>query len=318
MVGVLGQDAVVEGDRRQVIAHPAQHDRLEVAGAGVAGLVGQQAVDLFERLLGLVGPVQHHGVVLPGGLEPRGELEAASQQGFRVVQAAQARRHFGQHADGGDVGGAFVQLGAQQALGFGNAVADQGVAGRDQARVAGGVTGVHRVGPVGTGAVADGAKVVAEDAPSLGVCRRQGEAGCQPAQRLGAPAGPAQQKTQRHLRRAPAGVLLYERMKGGHRLLGLAAGGPCLCVEQQGGGMRAGLGDDFLRLGQRQRGGAIQQPGGMRQRLIQRGRRTRGDVHVAFAPPDACATPVIPNGPRPQPGRDGTGTRAERPSRHRL
>ena len=50
VVGILGQDAFVEVDRGQVVADATQHHGLEVAGAGIARLVGQQAFDLREGL----------------------------------------------------------------------------------------------------------------------------------------------------------------------------------------------------------------------------------------------------------------------------
>ena len=102
-----------------------EYCRLETAQARVRRFVVEQRLYLAKRGLGLVCPVQHHRVVLPRDRETRCEFEAAREQGFRIGDAADARRHFGEHADGGDVGRIVPQVFAQQRFGFGDAVLAQ-------------------------------------------------------------------------------------------------------------------------------------------------------------------------------------------------
>jgi hypothetical protein len=74
------EQVVVEVDGLGVITDAAQHHRLQVVATGIARIVAQQALDLDQRLLGLVGPIQDQRVVLPRRVEAGRELEAAHQQ----------------------------------------------------------------------------------------------------------------------------------------------------------------------------------------------------------------------------------------------
>jgi hypothetical protein len=132
LVRMPGEDALVQPDRFVVIASAAQHDRLEVAVAGVAGIAGQQVFDLGQCVLRTVAAMQDHGVVLARGMEARCQLQAALEQAGSILVAANSRGDLGEHADRGDVGRRALQPGAQQRLGAGNVVIDQGTAGGEQ------------------------------------------------------------------------------------------------------------------------------------------------------------------------------------------
>ena len=135
LVRMPGEDALVQPDRFLVIAGAAQHDRLEVAVAGVAGIAGQQVFDLGQRVLRTIAAVQDHGVVLARGMEARGQLQAALEQAGGILVTAYPGGDLGQHADRGDIGRHALQPGAQQRLGAGNVVLDQGSAGCEQDRI---------------------------------------------------------------------------------------------------------------------------------------------------------------------------------------
>jgi hypothetical protein len=130
------QHPLVEADRLFVLADPAERGGLQVAVAGVARILGQQAVTLGDRGLRLVPPVKHRRIVVPRRGEARGQLHAAGQQLLGVVQPAQARAGLGQHADGGHVSGPRLQDRAQGVLGDGEAVLAERGGGLDQVRVA--------------------------------------------------------------------------------------------------------------------------------------------------------------------------------------
>ncbi len=134
------EDGPVGLDGRLVFPDLGQGRGLQAAVGGMAGLDGEQAVDLFDSERGTVLAVEHQGVVVPGGLEARRQLKAPVQQHLRVVVAADAPGHLGQHAQGGHVVRLALEEGLQQPLGDGQPVLGQGGGGIAQLRL------VHRGG----------------------------------------------------------------------------------------------------------------------------------------------------------------------------
>ena len=135
LVGMFGEEVFVQFDRFPEVAGTAQHHRPEVAIAGIAGVLGQQPFDLGQRLLRAIAAVQDHGVVLARRMEARRQLQATLEQVGGVLVAPDPRRDFGQHPDRGDIGGRTPQPAAQQRLGMGNVVVDEGAARLEQDRV---------------------------------------------------------------------------------------------------------------------------------------------------------------------------------------
>ena len=85
-------------DRLTVIARTCQQRRLEIAVAGIARLLRQQLIDVRQRLRGSALSIQHHRIVVAGGIEGGSQFQAAFQQRLGVRIAFQAAGHFGEHA----------------------------------------------------------------------------------------------------------------------------------------------------------------------------------------------------------------------------
>jgi hypothetical protein len=80
------------------------------------GAARQQALHLRERLRAFVPPVQQHGELVARRHEPGRELERAPEQALRIVVAADAHRHFREHADRRHVRRRIVQVSLEQPL----------------------------------------------------------------------------------------------------------------------------------------------------------------------------------------------------------
>ena len=117
LVRVGCEDGLVDRQRRGVFAERPEDRRLEVLVSGVARFGAQQHVDLLQGRGAAILPMQYMGVVVAGGIEARRQLQAHHQQPIGLEVALQAPRHFGQHAQAGDVGGLAIQMSAQQRLG---------------------------------------------------------------------------------------------------------------------------------------------------------------------------------------------------------
>ena len=149
------------------LADAAEDRRLEIAQPGIRRIVGEQRLRFAQRGFGLVRPMQHHRVVLPRHREARRELETARQQRFRIGDAADARRDFGEHADGGDVGGIVPQVLAQQAFRVGDAVLAQRQRRNHELRIARRMPQMLRESLVGGLAHLERAVVIRERAPGI-------------------------------------------------------------------------------------------------------------------------------------------------------
>ena len=103
------------------------------------------------------------------------------------------------------------------------------------------MAGVHRIGAVGAGPVADRAEVIPEDAPSLRMRRRLRRTACQPVERGVAPTRPAQHQAELDLQCTPPGMLLREDFEGMQGLGALPAGFERLRLKQQDRRMGAHL-----------------------------------------------------------------------------
>ena len=203
----LLQHALVDLRRPRVVADVGEHRGLEVAIARIARLAGEKLLDVRQRRGRLALAVEHGRQVVAGGIEARGELEAALEECLRIRIAAQPRRNFGQHAQRRDVGRMRLQVLAQQRFGFGNAVLDQRCSRGQQPRIPGGRLDVARVGGVGAFPFADRRKVVGERAPRIGQVRLESHRAAQRGDgRLALPEA-AERHAQLVVGRGPAGLL---------------------------------------------------------------------------------------------------------------
>ena len=164
---VVFQQVGIDADGGFVVTDPAQHHRLEIAVSKMPRIGCQQMLDLDQRLLRPVAAMQDQRVILPRCLEAGGQLQAALEQMQGVLVATQPGSDFGEHADRGNVSRRLLQVFAQQGLGRGDAVLDQGDGGSQQARVAGGVTHMAPVRRVGRLLFAGRHQVIAKRAPGL-------------------------------------------------------------------------------------------------------------------------------------------------------
>ena len=170
---ILIEQLRVDPARALVLADPAQDDGAQIAVARAARIRRQQALDFRERPLGVVEPVQQHGVVVPRGRETRRELETTLEQLLRVFVAAATDCDLGQHANRGRVGGRPLEIPPQQRLGHGNIVPDHRHGCLPHVRMVRRRLDVTRVGGVAALVVTDGQEVIAERAPRSGVIRLQ-------------------------------------------------------------------------------------------------------------------------------------------------
>ncbi len=185
---VLGEQLRVDVGRSAVLADAAQEHRLQVAIAGVPGILRQQLVELGEAPRRFVAAVQQEGVVVARGREAGRELQAALEERDRVVAASAARRDLGEHADRRHVGRRLHQVRLQEPLGARKVVLHHRRRGLDQRGVPVRVADVPEVRGVRRLGVADGHQVVAEEAPGLGVVGAQVDGAAERLDRLVAPA----------------------------------------------------------------------------------------------------------------------------------
>ena len=100
-----GEHLGVDLDRLIELADARQDRGLQIVVAGIARARAASSVSISRRAShGLVLPMQDDRIVVAGGREARRELQAARQQVLGILVAAQPRRDFREHADGGDVG----------------------------------------------------------------------------------------------------------------------------------------------------------------------------------------------------------------------
>ncbi len=126
-----------------------------------------QAIELGERVDGLVEPVQRDRVVMARFAKIRREIEAARQQSLGVFGAIEAQRHFGEHADRDHVGRRALQLSAQACFGVRNVVRVQRRGRGQQRRVMDCVAYVTEIGRRGAVTVAGRVEPIAKLAPRL-------------------------------------------------------------------------------------------------------------------------------------------------------
>lgn len=98
----MRKHACVKLDGGVVLADAAENGGFEIAVSRVLRLRFEQTIHFAERLARFHLPVQHDDVVVSCGVEVRCEFETPCQKAFRIPIPPDARRHFRQHADGGD------------------------------------------------------------------------------------------------------------------------------------------------------------------------------------------------------------------------
>ena len=99
LVGMFGQDPLIDLDRPVVFPDQAQGGGHQVAVAGVARILRQQALDLGDRLGGLLLAIEDDGVVVPRAGEAGRQFQAAGEEVLGIGVTAQPRAGLGQHPD---------------------------------------------------------------------------------------------------------------------------------------------------------------------------------------------------------------------------
>ena len=269
VLGIFVEDRGIQVDGRGIVANPTQHDRLQVAVTGVAGFDRQQGIDFGKRLRGLVGPVQDEGVVLARGMESRGQLQAARQQALGILVAAQADRHFGEHADCRDIGRSLLQALAQQCLSLDQAILAERRGRAQHVRVTRRIAhmvGIRRIGTVG---VVQGHELIAKREPGLGQIGFQLD--CTQQCRLCLPGLPGRPQGESELQVGDGPVRLRQRQRAQDLQCpcGIAAHAMRCSKQEHRLGMRADGLDDFTGLLAGELGIARQQPRGVGKRGIE-------------------------------------------------
>ncbi len=166
-MGVLGEHLAVDVDRLGIFADLPEDRGLHVPVAGIGRILRKHLFRVHQRLRRLALAMQDGSEILARRRERGRELEAAREERFRVGVAPEARGHLREHADRRDVGRILLEVGAQQALGDGDAVVDKRGPRFQQPRIADGEAQVLRIGLIGTWRIADRRKMVRQRPPGI-------------------------------------------------------------------------------------------------------------------------------------------------------
>ena len=116
LIGEAVQHGPIKFDGFFIVAQPALGGGLQAVMRHVIGVERGQRLQLSNRLIRPVLPIEHNGQIGARRNEVRRQFHRPTQQSFGILQAANAACEFGHHADGGNIERVCLQMLAQQRL----------------------------------------------------------------------------------------------------------------------------------------------------------------------------------------------------------
>src|SRR5579863_6820365 len=167
----LLKDRLVYADRLMVVTETSENGGVQIAVARMPRLLEQQLLDLRQRQIGLALPVEHHRIVVAGGVKARCQLQTALEKLLGIRVAAQPSGHLRPHAQRRDIGRMCLQMRDEQRIRLRQIILHQRMSGLRQAGVAAGGRQVAGARLVGSGAVSQCVELVGKQTPGIGRVR---------------------------------------------------------------------------------------------------------------------------------------------------